>query len=199
MLSKLFDDHRRVAGLLVAAFGFTAPSILNAVVPTPPPNVIVIMVDDMGYGGVSCFDNRHFETPEIDRMAADGIKLTDFHSNGSLCSPTRAALMTGRYQQRSGCDEVVNADPAEPMHHVGLHDREWTFAEAMKSAGYATGILGKWHLGYKPEFNPLKHGFDEFNGFVSGNIDAHSHRDRMGVEDWWDGEVLKDDPDITRI
>jgi arylsulfatase A-like enzyme len=162
--------------------------------PASRPNIIVIMADDMGYGGVSCFDNQNFKTPEIDRLAADGIKLTGFHSNGSLCSPTRAALMTGRYQQRSGCDEVVNADPAEPMHHVGLSHQEWTFPEAMKSAGYATAIYGKWHLGYKPEFNPLNHGFDEFNGFVSGNIDAHSHLDRMDTPDWWQGKELKDEP-----
>lgn len=158
------------------------------------PNVIVIIVDDMGYGGVSCFDNQNFTTPEIDQLCADGVKLTDFHSNGAVCSPTRAALMTGRYQQRSGCDEVVNADPRVAMHHIGIHDSEWTFAEAMKSSGYATGILGKWHLGYKPEYHPMNHGFDEFNGFISGNIDAHSHMDRMNVQDWWQGEELKDEP-----
>lgn len=159
-----------------------------------PPNVIVIMVDDMGYGGVSCFDNSNFKTPEIDRLAADGMKLTDFHSNGSVCSPTRAAFLTGRYQQRTGLDQVVNADPKHPMHQLGMHDREWTFAEAVKSSGYATGLFGKWHLGYKPEFHPMKHGFDEFVGFISGNIDAQSHRDRMGTEDWWQGLERKDEP-----
>ena len=159
-----------------------------------PPNVIVVMVDDMGYGGLSCFDNPYYKTPEIDRLIADGMKLTDFHSNGVVCSPTRAAFMTGRYQQRSGLDEVVNADPRVAMHHIGMHEKEWTMAEALKEAGYATGIMGKWHLGYKPEYNPTLHGFDSFNGFISGNIDAHSHRDRMGKEDWWQGTVLKDEP-----
>ena len=158
------------------------------------PNIIIIMVDDMGYGGVSCFDNKNFKTPEIDRLCKDGMKLTSFYSNGAVCSPTRAALMTGRYQQRSGCDLVVNADPSNPMHHVGIHDKEWTFAEAMKSAGYKTGLMGKWHLGYKPEYNPLKHGFDQFNGFISGNIDAHSHLNRKNEQDWWQGEELKDQP-----
>lgn len=158
------------------------------------PNVIVIMVDDMGYGGLSCYDNTYFKTPAIDRLAADGVRLTDFHSNGVLCSPTRAALMTGRYQQRSGCARVINADPKVPMHHVGMHDDEWTFPEAMKTAGYATGIFGKWHLGYKPRFNPTLHGFDEFVGFISGNIDAHSHYDRVGTFDWWHGRELTKDP-----
>jgi len=154
------------------------------------PNIIIIMADDMGYGGVSCFDNQHYKTPEIDRLAEEGMKLTDFHSNGSVCSPTRAALMTGRYQQRSGLDNVVNADPAIPMHHVGIHDKEWTYPEAMKEGGYKTGIFGKWHLGYKPEYNPLNHGFDEFIGFISGNIDAHSHLDRVNTKDWWKGKKL---------
>lgn len=158
------------------------------------PNVIIIMADDMGYGGVSCFDNQNFKTPEIDRLCAEGLKLTDFHSNGNNCSPTRAALMTGRYQQRTGCDGVLNASPNHPMHVVGMPDDEWTFAEAMKSAGYATGIFGKWHIGYKPEFNPTLHGFDEFNGFISGNIDAHSHLDRVKAADWWQGKELKDEP-----
>ena len=157
------------------------------------PNIIVIMVDDMGYGGLSCYDNKNFTTPEIDRLATEGLKLTDFHSNGSVCSPTRAALMTGRYQQRTGCDGVVNADPAHPMHQRGLHDSEWTFPEAMKSAGYTTGIYGKWHLGYKTEFHPMNHGFDEFHGFISGNIDAQSHYDRMVTFDWWQGRELKDE------
>lgn len=176
----------------VCAFGFLASPTVAAT--AEKPNVIVIMVDDMGYGGVSCFDNQNFDTPEIDRLCADGMKLTDFHSNGSVCSPTRAALMTGRYQQRSGCDQVVNADPKVAMHHIGIHESEWTFAEAMKSTGYATGIFGKWHLGYKPEYNPMNHGFDEFIGFISGNVDAHSHMDRMNVMDWWQGRERKDEP-----
>ena len=157
------------------------------------PNIIVIMVDDMGYGGLSCYDNKNFKTPEIDRLAAEGLKLNDFHSNGTVCSPTRAALMTGRYQQRTGCDGVVNADPSHPMHQRGLHDQEWTFPEAMKTAGYTTGIYGKWHLGYKSEFHPMNHGFDEFHGFISGNIDAQSHYDRMVTFDWWQDRELKDE------
>lgn len=188
----MITKQLRTATSLLTLLVFGAPFASTAT--ADRPNIIVIMADDMGYGGVSCFDNQYFKTPEIDRLATDGVKLTSFYSNGNLCSPTRAALMTGRYQQRSGCDEVVNADPNEPMHHVGIHDDEWTFPEAMKSVGYTTGILGKWHLGYKDQFNPTLHGFDEFKGFVSGNIDAHSHRDRMGVADWWDGTELKDEP-----
>jgi arylsulfatase A-like enzyme len=159
-----------------------------------PPNIIVIMVDDMGYGGLSCYDNPYYKTPEIDRLAAEGLLLTDYHSNGSVCSPTRAALMTGRYQFRSGCHVVINADPKHPDHVRGLAQKEWSFAEAVKTAGYATAIYGKWHLGYKPEFHPVHQGFDEFAGFISGNIDAQSHYDRMVTFDWWQGQKLKDEP-----
>lgn len=157
------------------------------------PNIIIMMVDDMGYGGLSCYDNKYFQTPEIDRLAKEGLKLTDFHSNGAVCSPTRAAFLTGRYQQRTGCDGVINADPAHPMHQRGIHANEWTFAEAMKSAGYTTGIFGKWHVGYKEAFHPMNHGFDEFVGFISGNIDAQSHYDRMVTFDWWQGREKKDE------
>ena len=162
--------------------------------PSAPPNIIIILVDDMGWGGLSCYDNQYFETPEIDRLASEGLRLTDFHSNGTVCSPTRAALMTGRYQYRSGCHVVINADRSHIDHNRGLPDQEWTLAEALKSAGYNTAIFGKWHLGYKPEFNPTRHGFDQFNGFISGNVDAHSHYDRVLVKDWWQNNKVEDEP-----
>ena len=155
-----------------------------------PPNVVIVMVDDMGYAGVSCYGNPHFKTPEIDRLATEGMRFTDFHSNGTVCSPTRAALLTGRYQQRAGIPGVINADPKHPDHKRGIAPEHWTFAEALKSAGYATGIFGKWHLGYRPECNPTLHGFDRFIGFISGNIDYHSHYDRMVTFDWWHGTKL---------
>jgi arylsulfatase A-like enzyme len=101
--------------------------------------------------------------------------------------------MTGRYQHRSGCHVVANADPQHEDHRRGLQQSEWTFAEAMKEAGYTTAIYGKWHLGYDPKFNPANNGFDEFRGFVSGNIDAHSHYDRMETFDWRQNGELKDD------
>ena len=170
-------------------FIFLLFPVLTAVAERPP-NVVIVMVDDMGYAGVSCYGNPHFKTPEIDRLAAGGMRFTDFHSNGTVCSPTRAALMTGRYQQRAGIPGVINADPKHPDHQRGIAPEHWTFAEALKSAGYATGIFGKWHLGYRPECNPTLHGFDRFIGFISGNIDYHSHYDRMVTFDWWHGTKL---------
>jgi arylsulfatase A-like enzyme len=151
------------------------------------PNVVVVMADDMGYGDSSVYGGW-IETPGLERMAREGMTFTDFHSSGVVCSPTRAGLVTGRYQERCGIPGVVNADPKHPDHQRGLAAGERTFAEALRGAGYATGIFGKWHLGYAPEHNPTRHGFDEFKGFISGNIDYHSHLDRMGTADWYHGQ-----------
>ena len=158
-----------------------------------PLNFVVIMADDLGYGDLSTYGGW-IETPSLDRMASEGLKFTDFHSNGAVCSPTRAALMTGRYQQRAGVPIVIFAPASLPTHVDGLQDNEWTFAEALQEAGYATAIFGKWHLGYYPQYNPVRHGFAEFKGYVSGNIDFFSHVDGAGRFDWWHGTEISDEP-----
>ncbi len=147
------------------------------------PNIILIMADDLGYGDISCFGSDYIQTPVLDKMASEGMKFTDYHSNGAVCTPTRAALMTGNYQQRAGLEGVIYAQMGKRMY--GIPGDEKTMAEYFKNAGYATGAFGKWHLGYKPEFNPVKHGFDNFYGYVSGNVDYISHRDGIGLYDWW--------------
>jgi arylsulfatase A-like enzyme len=147
------------------------------------PNIILIMADDLGYGDISCYGSKKINTPNIDALAEGGMKLTDYHSNGPVCSPTRAALLTGRYQQRAGIDGVIYAKG--PTRQTGLAIEETTFAEVLKTRGYVTGIFGKWHLGYNVQFNPAKQGFDEFRGYVSGNVDYHSHIDGAGFDDWW--------------
>lgn len=152
------------------------------------PNIILIMADDMGYGDLSCYGSELINTPNLDQLAVEGIKFTDFHSNGSVCSPTRAALLTGKYQQRVGIDGVVTA---KNHRDKGLDPKEKTFAESAKEAGYVTGIFGKWHVGYQTKFNPINQGFDEYIGYVSGNVDYHSHIDQEGYEDWWTGDELK--------
>jgi len=148
------------------------------------PNIILIMADDLGYGDIGCYGNKTIKTPNIDALAKGGMKFTDFHANAPVCSPTRAALLTGRYQQRSGIEGVIYAKG--PTRQTGMALDEVTFAEVLKKAGYATGIFGKWHLGYNVEFNPAKQGFDEFRGYVSGNVDYHSHIDGAGIQDWWE-------------
>lgn len=152
------------------------------------PNIILIMADDLGYGDLSGYGHPSIKTPHLDQMAKEGIRFTDFHSNGAVCSPTRAALMTGKYQQRVGIEGVVTA---KSHREVGLSLDEMTMAEALKKQGYVTGMMGKWHLGYPERYNPIHHGFDEFVGYVSGNVDYHSHVDQEAHEDWWHQNKLQ--------
>jgi arylsulfatase A-like enzyme len=145
---------------------------------------VLILADDLGYGDLSSYGGW-IETPHLDKLTAQGMKFTDFHSSGNVCSPTRAGLMTGRYQQRAGIPSVVVADPTSAVHYHGLQTSEVTFAELLRDAGYSTAIFGKWHLGYYPQYNPIHHGFDLFRGYVSGNVDFVSHVDQAGTYDWW--------------
>lgn len=168
-----------VLSLLAVSFVYAQPA---------PPNFVVIMADDLGYGDISPFDGW-IETPHLERMAAEGMRLTHFYASGPVCSPTRAGLLTGRYQQRAGVPEVIYAPPERNRHH-GLQRQEITFAEVLKGAGYATGIFGKWHQGYERQYNPVYQGFDEFRGYVSGNVDYIAHVDGVGYYDWWDGNQL---------
>jgi len=154
------------------------------------PNIVLIMADDLGYGDISCYGSATINTPNLDLLAANGVMFTDFHSNGAVCSPTRAALMTGRYQQRTGVEGVVTA---KSHREVGLNLNEITIAEELKQYGYNTGMFGKWHLGYDKAFNPTLQGFDEFTGFVSGNVDYHGHIDQEGYLDWWKGAEIENE------
>ena len=113
------------------------------------------------------------------------MRFTDFHSNGPMCSPTRAALLTGRYQQRCGIEGVLGWD-----HDIGMAPGEVTFAEVLKPSGYAVGIFGKWHVGYVGNFGPVTQGFDTFVGYSGGCLDYHSHIDRRGDPDWWKDDKL---------
>ena len=159
------------------------------------PNILLILADDLGYGDMSCYGNTSIHTPNLDRLAAGGVRFTDFHASGPVCSPTRAGLMTGRYQQRCGITEVITAAGSRQN---GLDpSTQVTFAAQLKQAGYATGIFGKWHLGYQPKFNPDKHGFDRFRGYVSGNVDYFSHVDQAGFADWWDNSNLSPEEGYT--
>ena len=169
---------------------------LASVVCAEKPNFVIVMADDLGYGDTGPYGGW-VDTPNLDRMAAEGLKFTDFHASGNVCSPTRAGLLTGRYQQRAGIPGVVNADPAKAEHHSGLQASEVTFADRLRKAGYATALMGKWHLGYTKNFNPVHHGFNEFRGYVSGNVDYISHLDRMGVYDWWSGLDLIEEEGYT--
>jgi arylsulfatase A-like enzyme len=133
-----------------------------------PPNVILINCDDLGYGDLGCYGAKDIRTPQIDRMAAEGTRFTDFSVTSALCTPSRASLMTGKYPGRVGLATGV----LRPDAQNGLAGSEITLAEVMKSAGYATGCIGKWHLGFRPGMRPMDQGFDSYYG-VLHNLDHH--------------------------
>jgi len=129
------------------------------------PNVVIIYADDQGYGDLSCYGAAKLKTPNIDRMAAEGMKFTDFYVTAPVCTPTRSSLMTGCYPKRVGLHHHV----IFPNQTRGLHPDEVTLAELMKRAGYATACIGKWHLGHLPQFLPTSQGFDSYLGIPFSN------------------------------
>ena len=148
-----------------------------------PPNIVIIMSDDLGYGGIGSYGNKEILTPNLDFLANNGIKFNDFHSNGTVCTPTRSSLITGLYPQKTGLEGVIYAKGKTRSY--GLDSNLVTIADVFKENNYNTAIVGKWHLGYEQKFNPVYFGFDEFYGYVSGNIDFHTHRDGAGYHDWY--------------
>jgi arylsulfatase A-like enzyme len=152
--------------LIALAFATWAfPSVLWA----SPPNFVIIFIDDMGYGDIGPFGSKINRTPHLDRMAKEGRKLTSFYVASSVCTPSRAALMTGCYPQRVGLERGSGHIVLFPGDHHGLNPEEITIAETLKSAGYATGCFGKWHLGDQPQFLPTAQGFDAYYGIPYSN------------------------------
>lgn len=143
------------------------------------PNVVIIMTDDQGYGDLSCMGATDFVTPHLDRLAREGTRFSCMYSNSPVCSPSRAALLTGRYPGYAG----VRAILAGHRRASGLTPKVPTVATALKKLGYTTGLSGKWHLGLKDECRPNSNGFDEFSGFLAGCIDYYSHIFYWGMAD----------------
>ncbi|MDG2133009.1 MAG: sulfatase [Phycisphaerales bacterium] len=137
-----------------------------------PPNVVIFFTDDQGFGDLSCFGHPTIHTPNVDRMAAEGVKLTQFYVASPVCSPSRAALLTGCYPKRVGMHEHV----IFPAYDHGLHPEETTIADVLSEAGYATGCFGKWHLGHRPGLLPTSQGFDVFFGIPYSNDMSQFHR-----------------------
>ena len=149
-----------------------------------PPNFVIILADDLGYGDLGCYGSTQNTTPHIDQLARKGLRFTDFHSNGPMCSATRAALLTGCYQHRFG----KRFEAALGPHDRGLPNEAVTIAEVLKNVGYRTGMFGKWHLGYSRQTWPHRQGFDAFIGLGSGDGDHLTQVDRYGSRDWWSND-----------
>lgn len=143
------------------------------------PNYVLIVIDDLGYGDLGIYGNKVHQTPNMDHLARGGMLFTDFHSNGAVCSPTRAAMMTGQYQQRSGVEHAIGFVLDE-----GMPLEKMTIAELLKAAGYVSGVFGKWHLGHISNYGPNSQGFD--HSYASNNTpDYHTHISRVGEYDWY--------------
>ena len=161
---------RKIAALLIAGLAVAlAPELGRS-----QPNVVLIITDDIGYGDIGVFGATDLQTPNIDSLARDGVLLTDFYANGPTCSPTRAGLISGRYQQRFGVEWPIGF-MAEEDHDHGLPVTGHSLPALLSANGYRTGLVGKWHLGWRDEFRPRAHGFDYFFGFKSGYVDYYQH------------------------
>ncbi len=157
----------RTLGLFLSAVLFCSAGVGDTTTENTAskPNIILFFIDDLGYGDIGPYGSKINKTPNLDRMAAEGVKFTDFYVASTQCSPSRAALMTGCYAKRVGMDGKV----CFPYKAKALHPSEYTMAEMFKDAGYATGCFGKWHLGHRPGYLPNDHGFDVYQGIPYSN------------------------------
>ena len=164
----------QIAGFVAALVGLLVQSACaqQAKTTSRKPNVVLIITDDVGYGDFGVYGSPDIKTPHIDALARQGVRLTDFYASPQ-CTPTRAALISGRYQQRIPLERALSTGGVSL--ELGLPATGRSLPRLLKNNGYTTGLVGKWHLGYKPEFSPNAHGFDEFFGFLSGYIDYYTH------------------------
>jgi arylsulfatase A-like enzyme len=157
-----------------------------------PPNIVFIMADDLGYADLSIYGNTDFDTPHLDKLANDGVRFTQAYANSAVCSATRFALMTGKYQYRleGGLEEPIARVGNNPG--VGLPPDIATLPSRLREAGYTTCLIGKWHLGRPPTFSPLQSGYDRFFGNLDGVVDYFTHKSAPGPQaerDLWEGDV----------
>ncbi len=165
-----------------ATLAVTVPGLAHA--PGRKPNFLFIMADDLGYADLSCYGRREYETPVLDGLAAQGLKFNHGYANSAVCSATRVGLITGRYQYR----ERVGLEEPLGNRDLGLEPSVPTMPSLLREAGYHTGLVGKWHLGWAPNYGPLLSGYDEFWGIRGGGVDYFTHK-VGGQHDLWDGDT----------
>jgi arylsulfatase A-like enzyme len=184
MAIKNFARRTILSSTATAALTALLPSISRAKVPTPDrprPNILFILADDLGYADLSCYGRRDYTTPVLDRLAREGTRFSQAYANSAVCSATRTALMTGRYQNRL----AIGLEEPLTIRDVGLPPSHPTLPSLMRNQGYETALIGKWHLGELPNYGPLKSGYNHFWGFRGGSIDYFTH-DLLGRGDLWD-------------
>ncbi len=157
------------------------------------PNIVFILADDLGWGDLSCYGRPDYKTPIIDKLATQGMRFTNAYSAAAICTPTRVGFHTGRYPARLavGIEEPIQTRTmlGDRVKTVGIPHEHPTVSSLIKTAGYETALIGKWHLGYLPDFGPKRFGFDEFFGIMSGAADHFSHTDPAGEPDLYEGDV----------
>ncbi|MGQ0541794.1 MAG: sulfatase-like hydrolase/transferase [Blastocatellia bacterium] len=159
-----------------------------------PPNLLFILADDLGWGDLSCYGRPDYETPNLDRLASEGVRFTNAYSAAPVCTPTRCAFITGRYPARTavGLEEPITWRKnlaGDRLNTVGLPPEHPTIASLLKRNNYATALVGKWHLGYLPTFGPIQSGFDGFFGIMSGGVDYFTYKDAVGEADLFEDNV----------
>jgi arylsulfatase A-like enzyme len=184
-MSKHLNITRR--GVLVGSAALAVGLSRSRAQTNVRPNIVFILADDMGYADASCYGRRDFETPSIDSIALNGVRFLQGYANSAVCSATRTGLITGRYQYRLrvGLEEPIL--PGNP--DVGLPPDHPTLPSLLKKTGYATALVGKWHLGILPKFGPLKSGYDRFYGFRGAAIDYFTHAGLDHKDDFWNNDT----------
>ena len=189
-------SHIKPAILLSVALQLLVSSTF-ATAQDASPNIVFIMVDDMGYGDLPAYGATDVRTPNLDEFASQGVRLTNYYAAGAECTPTRTALMTGLYPQRIGGMECAigtgnvgrydDAIRLRESHDLGIPVTQSVLATSLQKAGYSTAVFGKWHLGYELKHHPLNHGFEQFFGFLGGYVDYYRHREFSDLDVLFDG------------
>jgi arylsulfatase A-like enzyme len=181
-------SRREFVGAAIAA-AVVRPTIQ----PRRRPNILFILADDLGYGDLSCYGRPDYQTPNLDRLASQGVRFLNAYSASPVCTPARCAFITGRYPARThvGLEEPLTerSDLGDKAMTLGLPPDHPTVASLLKGNGYETALIGKWHLGYLPNFGPVQSGFEEFFGIMSGAVDFFTHKDMQGDLDFYEGKT----------